>query len=108
MTQLSAWFEWLTDTRSNRFVVFTTPGVARTFLRCTSCSRIVMHYWVCKGLSDPGRNGCPCGGVHVRSTRIPEWRAAYYVLSRLVWRKWLLKRTYWDPRMPERQVTLDA
>ncbi len=88
--------------------VFTTPGVARTFLRCGTCGRVVMHYWVCKGVGQPGRTGCPGGGVHVRCARIPEWKAAYYVLSRLVWRKWLLGRTYWDPRMPERRVTLDA
>lgn len=104
MTYLRQFWTWVTDDHA----VFTTPEVARTFLRCGSCTRVVMHYWVCRGVGEPGRTGCPCGGVHVRPTRIPEWKAAYYVLSRYLVRKLLLKRTYWDPRMPERRVTLDA
>ena len=104
MDYLKRFWTWLSDDHA----VFTSPGVSRTFLRCSSCHRIVMHYWVCKGVGQTGRTGCPCGGVHVCSTRIPEWQAAWFVLSRFVVRKCLLKRPYWDPRMPERQVTLDA
>ncbi len=100
--------EWFWKYRPDGIAVFSTSEVGRTFLRCSACGRVVMHYWVCKAVGETGRTGCPCGGIHVRSTRIPEWRAAYYVLSRLVWRKWLLRKPYWDPRMPERTVTLDA
>lgn len=89
-------------------MVLTTPEVARYFLRCDSCGRVFMHYWACKPANEPGRVGCPCGGLQVRQAVLPEWQAAYYVLTRYVWRKLILGRTYWDPRMAERRVPLDA
>lgn len=100
--------DWIWKYRPDGIAVFSTPDVSRTFLRCRSCGRVVMHYWVSKRVGDTGRTGCPCGGIHVGPARIPEWQAAWYVLSRLVWRKWLLKKPFWDPRMPERSRTLDA
>jgi len=104
MDRLATFWTWLTDSHT----VFTTPEVDRRFLRCDSCGRTVMHYWVCKPVGEPGRAGCPCGGIHVRTAHIPEWKAAWFVLSRLVVRKWLLGKPYWDPRMPERRRTPDA
>ena len=101
--------DWVWKYRPDGVALFSTPEVSRVFLRCKSCQRVVMHYWVCKPVGDTsGRVGCPCGGIHMAPSRIPEWKAAWFVLSRLVWRKWVLKKTYWDPRMPERKVTLDA
>ena len=100
--------EWFWKYKPNGIAVLSTPDVGRTFLRCKACGRVVMHYWVCKAVGETGRTGCPCGGIHVGPVRIAEWRAAWYVLSRLVWRKWILHKPYWDPRMPERRVTLDA
>jgi len=104
MDQLKRFWTWLTDDHA----VFTTATVERHFLRCGTCGRVVPHYWVCKPVGDTGRVGCTCGGIHVRQARIPEWRAAYYVLSRYVVRKLILGKVYWDPRMPTRLVTPDA
>lgn len=100
---IRAW-TWISDDH----VVFATPEVARTFLRCDSCGRVFMHYWACKPASEPGQVGCPCGSRQARTTRVPEWQAAWLVLSRYVWRKLVLKRTYWDPRMPIRKAAPDA
>lgn len=84
------------------------PEVARDFMRCTTCGRVFMHYWACKPAGEPGRIGCPCGSREARTCLIPEWQAAYYVLSRYVVRKLVLRRQYWDPRLPCRKAPLDV
>lgn len=88
--------------------LFASADVTRDFLRCDGCGRVFMHYWACKPAAEPGRIGCVCGGKQARTTLLPEWQAAYYVLSRYVVRKLLLRRTYWDPRLPGRTVMPDA
>lgn len=100
MTRL---WHWLTDTH----VVFTSPEVQRVFLRCDSCRRVFCHYWGFKEAHEGGRMGCPCGGIKARPCQIPEWQAAYYVLSRLLVRKLLLRKRYWDPRFPLRMSHAD-
>lgn len=104
LTLLRRAWTWLTDDH----VVGTTPGVARYFSRCDACKRVFMNYWAIKPHNEPGRVGCPCGGVKVRIVHIPEWQAAYYVVTRYLWRKLILRRRYWDPRIAERRVPLDA
>lgn len=88
--------------------VFASDDVARDFLRCRGCGRVFMHYWACKPATEPGQVGCRCGGREARLTLLPEWQAAYYVISRYVVRKLILRRTYWDPRLPTRQGPPDA
>lgn len=109
---ITEFFSWLlrayAPPRSVGVAVWSSPDVARTFLRCDGCGRIFMHYWACKLAHEPGQVGCRCGGKQARDTQLPEWQAAYYVLSRYVWRKLILRRTYWDPRLPTRKVALDA
>ncbi len=92
-----AW-QFLTDDH----VVGTTPEVHRHFLRCENCGRVFMHFWGCKEAHERGRLGCPCGGIKARIAAIPEWLAAYYVITRYLWRKVLLRKRYWDPRFPSR------
>lgn len=81
-------------------VVFTTPGIMRIFLGCTQCGRTVPHYRV-YGRKVAG--DCRCGNTSYRPKRLPEWQAAIWVLLvGWVWRKTILKREEWDPRMPLR------
>lgn len=93
------WWSWLWSDR----VVFTTPEVHRYFLRCEGCRRVFCHYWGCKEADEAGRVGCPCGSQKARIAAIPEWLAAYYVLSRFLVRKLILRKRYWDPRFPARE-----
>lgn len=78
-----------------------TPETGRVFVSCRDCRRLVPHYY----LADQRRAklGCPrCGGLYFRPVQISEWRAAWFVLSRLVWRKVVTRQRQWDPRMPMR------
>jgi hypothetical protein len=85
--------------------VFTTPGVARIFLGCRRCGRVVPQYRSYGNLNEPGIGLCRCGCNEFQPRRISEWRAACWVLYGLVWRKWVLKREMWDPRIAQRVVT---
>jgi len=104
MDVLLQYWTWLTDDRT----AFASADVARDFFRCTTCRRVFMHYWACKPAGEPGRVGCRCGGKEARMVLIPEWHAAWLVLSRYVWRKLICGRTYWDPRFPARKAALDV
>lgn len=92
-----AW-AWLTDDH----VVGASPDVARHFMRCDSCGRLFYHFWGCKEPGEGGRVGCACGSISARLTRIPEWRAAFELARCFVWRRLVLRRQRWDPRMPSR------
>jgi hypothetical protein len=98
-----AWI-WLTDDH----VLWTSPEVHRHFLRCDGCGRIFRHYWGCKEPHERGRIGCRCGGAKARIVHIPEWRAAWLVLSCYAWRKLILRKRYWDPRFPTRDEHVEA
>jgi len=82
--------------------MFATPEVGRFFLGCRRCARVVPHYRCYGSQAEPGMGRCRCGFYEYSPMAIPEWKAAWWVLSRLVWRKWILKRDMWDPRIPVR------
>lgn len=83
-------------------VAFTTPGVDRIFLACDTCKRMVPHYRI-YGRGVPGR--CKCGGNALRPVRLPEWRAAWWVvIVGWLWRRTLRRCEEWDPRMPIRRL----
>jgi hypothetical protein len=88
--------------------VFTTPGIARIFLGCRHCHRVVPQFRCYGNLHEPGIGLCRCGSNEFQPMRIPEWRAAVWVLSCLVWRKWVLKREMWDPRIAQRVILSTA
>jgi hypothetical protein len=99
---LTRLWRWLTDDH----VVLTDPAVERYFARCTACGRVWMHYWACVTAEDRRRGrrvGCPCGNLRCRIVVLPEWQAAWYVLSRWLWRRVLRRERYWDPRLPARR-----
>lgn len=51
------------------------------------------------------RMGCKCGNQTFRGRRLPEWRAAIWLLGvGYLWRKLILRKTDWDPRLPLRQT----
>lgn len=87
---------------SRDYVAGTTPGVTRAFMRCKSCHAVYRHYWGCIPPGEKGQIGCKCGGTLAGFARLPEWQAAWWVISCYVWRKLILKKTFWDPRMPIR------
>lgn len=77
-----------------------TPDVARVFVCCEDCHRVVPHYTVS---GRTGRLDCRCGGTTFRARRIPEWKAAWWVLVvGLLWRKTVCRRADWDARVPMR------
>lgn len=85
-------------------VAFTTPAVGRFFLGCRRCGRVVPQYRCYGSQTEQGIGLCRCGNNTFSPTPIAEWRAALWVLSCLVWRKWLRKREMWDPRIAVRQM----
>lgn len=95
---------WLTDDH----VVGTDPTIARFFMRCQQCGRIYRHYWGCIPPGETGQIGCRCGSLKAGLTRVPEWQAAWLLLCCYVWRRLVLKKTYWDPRMPARHGAPDV
>ncbi len=95
---------WLTDDH----VVGTDPQVARFFMRCHSCARVYRHYWGCIPPGETGRMGCTCGSVRASIAHIPEWQAACLLAWCFITRRLLLRKTYWDPRMPARTVAPDV
>ena len=83
-------------------VAFTTEGIGRVFLACHACGRVIPH-WKVYGRGGDGR--CRCGSNTFRPARIPEWKAAFYVLVLgWLWRKTIRKQAEWDPRMPVRRA----
>ena len=84
-------------------VVFTTPDIGRIFIAC-ECGRVMPHYRV-YGIekAQPGDGLCRCGGRTFRPVRLPEWKAAIWVLVvGWLWRKTIKGYREWDPRMPIR------
>lgn len=97
------YYFWLLITFRVGPVMFVSPGIERYFARCTNCGRVFMHYWGCVTAADRenGRQvGCKCGGMKMRIMRLPVAQQAWFLLTRLVWRKWIRRERYWDPRMP--------
>jgi hypothetical protein len=99
-------WRWLRDPN---IVAFATPEVRRLFIACRQCRRIQPHY---RAYPPPGskaydRGGqCSCGHTEFAPVRIPEWRAAWWVLAvGWLWRKTIRGETNWDPRMPHRVMT---
>jgi hypothetical protein len=84
--------------------LFTTPEVARVFLTCAGCHRIMPHYRAYGSQLEPGVGRCrSCGQTQFRPSRIPEWKAAWWLLVvGWLWRKTIRKYAMWDPRMPVR------
>jgi len=100
---LTRFWTWLTDDH----VVLASGTAWRHFMRCDTCGRVFYHFWGCT--EDASAIGCRhCGGIRARMCRLPEWHAAWLVLSCYVWRKLIRRKTYWDPRMPTRKVHQDA
>ena len=85
-------------------VAFSTPGIGKIFLGCRLCRRVVPQYRCYGNLHEPGIGLCRCGSNEFSPMPIAEWYAAWLVLSRLVWRKWILKRAMWDPRISQRII----
>lgn len=85
--------------------VLTTPDVDRVFIACDRCQRVMPHYRVYGRVVRRITDGlCRCGGATFRPMRIPEWRAAWWVLVvGWLWRKTIRKELEWDPRMPVRR-----
>jgi len=85
--------------------VFTTPGVDRVFIACLSCGRVRPHYRAYAFRPKTRDEAfCKCGGQHFRPVRLPEWKAAWWVLVvGWLWRKTLRREAQWDPRMPIQQ-----
>lgn len=100
---VKAW-TWLTDDH----VIGTTPDVERYFMRCDTCRRVYRHYWGCIPPGEKGQMGCTCGSVKARMAQIPSYHAAWLLLWCYVTRRLILRKTYWDPRMPARKSAPDA
>lgn len=82
--------DWL-----RRRVTEYTPGVGRVFLVCRECQRVVPYYRV---YGPKAHMGCPhCANDTYRIARIPEWKAALWLL-------WGYVSRQGDPRMPIRQA----
>ena len=87
---------WLRNTFTDH-----TPGVGRVFVLCgggsmVGCNRVIPYYRL---YGQVAQTGCPhCGRHYFRPARIPEWRAALWVL-------WGVISGKGDPRMPMRIVT---
>lgn len=92
--------QWITP----GYVFGTTPGVARVFMTCVRCRRVVPTWRLMASTRRPGyRMGCFCGSGEVRPTRISEWVAAYWVLVRgVLIRRLVFRCPDWDPRIPMR------
>lgn len=96
---------WAVITFNTGRVLFTDSTTERYFSRCISCGRVFMHYWGCVTAADREKGkqiGCKCGGMKFRIINLPKWQQAWFLFSRYIWRKLILKERYWDPRMPAR------
>lgn len=92
------WKGW----RDPNYILFQEVGVERYFARCVSCGRVFMHYWGCVTAADRAlgrRIGCPCGGMKMRLSNLPQWQQGWFLLSRFIWRKAIKGERFWDPRM---------
>lgn len=82
-----------------------TPTVGRVFIACKQCRRVVPHWRTNRLATEHKPIGCTCGSLSCAYTRLPEWKAAYWVLVRgLLIRKWILRARLWDPRIPYRET----
>lgn len=84
-------------------VAFATPGVDRIFIACDRCGRVMPHYRAYPPLDEPASGRCVCGTGVYRYAHLPEWQAAWWVLSCYVWRRLLRGKAQWDPRIPMRR-----
>lgn len=82
--------------------MFTTPTIGRIFIGCKDCLRVMPHYRIYGRRPTSPRDGqCRCGGTQFRPVRLPEWKAAFWVVVvGWLWRKTINKQQEWDPRMP--------
>lgn len=88
---------------AERVAFVSDDGVQRIFIACNFCRRIMPHYYVYGKLTKNA--SCKCGGNQFRPVRIPEWKAAWWVLVvGWLWRKTILRKPEWDPRMPMRTL----
>jgi hypothetical protein len=88
---------------AERVAFVTDPNVRRMFIACEHCRRVMPHYHVYGRLSE--KSTCRCGCNSFRPVRIPEWRAAWWVLVvGWLWRKTIRRHAEWDPRMPMRTI----
>jgi hypothetical protein len=86
-------------------VAFTTAEVGRFFLGCRRCARVVPQYRCYGSAKEPGAGLCRCGGNEFSPMVIPEWKAALWVLIvGWLWRKTILQREMWDPRIAVRHT----
>ena len=86
-------------------VAFATSDVGRFFLGCRRCSRVVPHYRCYGSQREPGIGTCRCGNNEFSPMRIPEWKAAIWVLAvGWFWRKTIRRLDMWDPRTPMRII----
>lgn len=86
-------------------VAFADPHVGRVFIACDGCRRVKPHYEAYPPAGEKGSFGCPkCHQKFFRPIHLPEWRAALWVLGvGWFWRKTVLKKERWDPRVPIRE-----
>jgi hypothetical protein len=91
--------------QAEEVAVFATPEVSRIFLACDRCRRVRPHYQVYGRVPrSPLESLCKCGSNTFRPIHISEWNAAWRVLVvGFLWRKTILRKTEWDPRMPIRK-----
>jgi hypothetical protein len=76
----------------------TSNGVRRNFLVCRERSHVIPVYRLI-GHRTETLTTCKCGCPEYVIRRVPELKAAWLVISRLVWRKWVLRKDDWDPRI---------
>lgn len=90
----------------NKVAMFATPDVGRVFLGCDKCRRVMPHYRAYGPVTMKGAGVCAgCGGTTFRPVRLPEWKAAWWVLVvGWLWRKTIRQEASWDPRMPIRTL----
>ena len=92
------------DVVTGKVVFGTTPGVSRVFLRCYECRRIVPNWRVLKMTMD-GPSGCKCGSQMVKPSKSGYLEGRYWLFVRgVVLRKWIARKTNWDPRIPWRAM----
>ena len=75
------------------------------FLACMECKRVKPHYHLYAPRWEQAKPLCRCGYNTFRPKRIPEWQAMVRVLViGWLWRKTILKKDAWDPRLPIREL----
>lgn len=91
-------------------VAFTTPDIARNFIVCDGCRRVMPHYRVYgRRPTRPDEGRCKCGGLQFRPALLPTWQAAWWLfVVGWLWRKTIRGEREWDPRVPFRTAHYGA